>query len=327
MRQSQINTPYKTPLKDQPAPYRVWFDHLEGIGQRRSPKRPYEARENDGLEVQGELGDLVDDSRPLTPPRRNRDMRDFFIRQDRHDDESLADLMESRNYPRERQDQSLGRTAEASSHAVMEDANEDHGQRNGILGGTGFVPASELTAIENRFGPQKPDTSRPAKRRKTNEVRVLREISGNAPAQDEANDEEYPANANAGAAPIRRRTTEGNPVNSRRRKSSRLPLERVPNGQATHNLRLDLPTDMRKVSDMTTKIDKHCSLLGWNEHALNSHNGFATTCDAAAMKDLTTKLQEVLTHYYPESEMVHDLGVMVHGAFAAHSQAMQGMDA
>ena len=317
-RQSRLNAPFRSPVKDQAPREQVWFDHLENMDRNRSPKRQCLPPESNGMVVRGELGDLMDDPRALTPPRRNRDMRDFLTLGTNQKDSTAATHGGRRH--------ALQHDEQAQSIATRSDARpntneENEGQMTEPVRGQGFVRASELATGDNRFGPLLPDTSRPSKRRKTSERRALKEISGNAPAQDDVGDEECQTIAGGEGTSTRRHETESSPGKSRRRKSSRLPLERVPKGQGTHDLVIVPSHSMRKVSVMAANIDQERSTVGWNEAAVDGRDIFTVMSDTAELEEITVKLHELLRKHVPDGEMVQDLGVVLQGAFAAHSLA------
>lgn len=317
LQQTQINTPFVSPVVNQLQREKVWFDHLEDEGQvrQRKPKnRHYQHRDNNGLVIQGELGDLVEDPRPLTPPRRNRDMRDYLTAAG-----SASSLIEGRNYPQQRRARSVGHTEKTA-----EEHDENTAPPTGILSGSGFMPASELAAMEARLGPIQPSKTRPTKRRKTSESRALREVSGNAAVLDEEGEEEYRSDTGSRTASRRRRTTDGNKV--RRTKSSQLPLERVPAGQGVHQLIYNMSTDVRDISRRAGKIDEEQSLLCWEQSSISAYDAFASLTDSAEIQDLAATLNEVLTNRVSDGEMVQDLGQLVQDAFATHHNIAEIME-
>ena len=322
MQQTQINKPFVQPVRDQPPREKVWFDHLENDDLRRQhalKKRPYQQRNSDGLVFQGELGDLIEDPRPLTPPRRNRDMREFVTPVTLTGTDSTAFLIESKNYPKPKGGYSDGNT---DTLLIGED-EENVAPASSMQGARGFIPASELAAVQSHVGPLNEELSRPTKRRKSSDGRVVCEISGNVLAPAEGDDEEYrPMQASRKAS--RRRTTDGTKL--RRSKSSRLPLERVPGGQSIHHLVFNWSTTMREVSRLAGKMDQERSLLGWSEPALDAFDTFAVPPSPADMRGLSAKLREVLINRISDREMVRDLGTLVQDAFAAHKRAAMDVE-
>lgn len=320
MQQAQINPPFRPPINDQPLREKVWFDHLENADRPRVAKRPYQPRHNDGLVVQGELGELVDAPRPLTPPRRNRDVREYFTPA-QESDISITDVIDARQFPQ----QTRTRRLDEPDAPMLHDGENDDPTRAARIY-AGFIPASELTAIEDGFNSPKLDTLRAPKRRKTRERQVLRQISGNAPVEDETAGETRGAIPFSPDEPTRPLTAERIPGKTRRRKSSRLPLERVPKGQGTHNLVVNLSNTIEQISSISGNIDKTTVLLQWNEPAIDPCDGFSTMFEDAAIEAITAKLHELLTAHIPGGEMVQDLGVVVRDAFAAHTETALEMD-
>ena len=322
MQQGQINRPFVSPLADRSPREKVWFDHLEDEGRLRpKQKRPYQPRDSEGLVRQGELGDLVDDPRPLTPPRRNRDIRDFVGSVDLTGADSASSFIESRNYGQGNRGRSVGEETPLGSGVAHENASPS----KGVLGARGFIPASELAAMEARFGPLNKNTVQaPPKRRKTGEGRALREISGNGTVtiEDGVVDGVRPVTSNRMASK-RRRTTDDSTSKTHRTKPSRLPLERVPAGQRMHNVDIKIPTSVREISRWAGKVDEERSLVGWNEPALDTYDAFATMPNAIEVQSLAAKLHELLINRVSDGEMVQDLGVLVGDAFAAHVKEVE----
>lgn len=193
-----VNKPFVPPMKSRQPAEQVWFDHLQDVDNPRPPASSKRRRQNvdvPGLVSQGELGDLVDDPRPMTPPRRNRDIRDFA---QRHATDSVAAMVEGRNYGR----------AEAAAPA-QENQTTPHPRETGLLQRRGFMPASELANLEAHLGsPEKPSVSK-AKRRKTGERPALQELEPNAPTsnatRDDVDEEWRPAGNDR--APSRRKSS------------------------------------------------------------------------------------------------------------------------
>lgn len=314
LQQTQLNRPFVSPLKQQPPKEKVWFDHLQNRGGER--KRRNQDISSDGLVNQGELGDLVDDPHILTPPRGNRDMRDFVTHLDLTESDSAASMVASRNYapPKRRRGEAfplqLPRLHYAEIPAFVKVPN-----------GSSFETAGELTAIDGHR-PEK-GAHRAGKRRKTSESRTMREISVNAGIRGGEDNEFRPAPNRS--ASHRRRTTDG--TKSRRTKSSQLPLERVPPGQDTHRVVLRSTTTTPDVINLVDGIDHGRSLLGWNQTTGDTGCTFAAIRDASEIKDLTAKLYELLVNRISDGEMVQDLGMLVQKAFSAHERDVVNVEA
>ncbi|KAK4550257.1 hypothetical protein LTR36_003224 [Oleoguttula mirabilis] len=323
---AQLNRPFVSPVVDQPPRDKVWFDHLEEEGRPRKQKWPYQRRGLDGLVHQGELGDLIDDPRPMTPPRRNRDIRDYVGSVDLTGTESAASLIEGRHYGKASRSRSVG----GATLQPCEAGDENSSPTKGMLSSRGFIPASELAAMEARFGPLNKATAEPPpKPRKTGESRALREVSGNATAPVESGDseEEYRPMTGNRAASRRRRTTEGSTGKVHRTKSSRLPLERIPVGKGMHDITVTMSTSSRDISRSAGKVDDERSLLGWNEPALDAYDAFAAVPDAAELQYLGASLRELLISRVSDGEMVQDVVVLLRDAFAAPAREQADTDA
>ncbi|KAF7193497.1 PMS1 protein-like 1 [Pseudocercospora fuligena] len=270
--------PFVSPFIDQSPREKVWFEFPQSTGRSRAPARNRQQQNSDGLIVQGELGDLDQLPRPMTPPRQNRDIRDFV---GRSNENSIADMIERRNY---------GRTMNERPSSTQQ--NEDTDQEN--IGTPkaaeprpeqrGFIPASELADFGERLGAFEQPEKRTTKRRKTSERQPLRELSTNAPAAEDTERDTIDLTEHEYRPQTSRRSISRRKSSNKlaRTKSSRLPLERIPAGQGTHNLVMSMKTDSAEISTMADKIDD-ISFLGFNEPAL------------PAPKDLDAASSHVLT--------------------------------
>ena len=305
---AQVNRPFVSPLLDGgPAREKVWFDHLEGIEDRERP-RP-QRRQNEassaGLVQQGELDEL---SRPLTPPRRNRDIREFVASVDLIGDQTspaVPDVSAS-DQPRSR------RSVQVGQSPVDQDENTPNNY--GALSGRGFVPASELAALEAHIGSAVKPMAPPPKRRKTGQG-VLRQISGNASTATEDAEAEQEYRPETG---VRRRSS----AKLQRTKSSRLPLEHIPAGKGTQNLvmRLDITSTDMALKEQT--LEPGHSLLGWNEPAIDSYDAFAEERSKDEVSVIADRLHELLVNRVSDGEMVQNLGELVDVALSAHAESL-----
>lgn len=307
-----FNKPSASPLPDGgSAREKVWFDHLEGIEERsrqRPRRRPNEASST-GLVQQGEMDEST---RALTPPQRNRDIREFVASVSLSGDETSPAMpdVSARSAPHSR------RSLQTDESPI--DQEENTPNNYGALSGRGFVPASELAALEAHIGSGAKLMAPPPKRRKTGQG-VLRQISGNAPPAVEETELDQECRTETTS---RRRSS----AKLRRTKSSRLPLERIPAGKGTQNLILKLnitPSDMtRKAQD----IDAGISLLGWNEPAIDAYDVFAEERSKDEVQAMADKLHELLINRVSDGEMVQDLGQLVDVALSAHAEKFTAED-
>lgn len=304
---AQVNRPFVSPVIDGPEKEKVWFDHLEGVEdrERQRPRRRIDASSPTGLVSQGEM-QHIEPSFP--PPARNRDIREFVASVDLKDDTTSPIVASNR-----RTNVSAtpaGRTNEGP------DAQDENSPNNyGAISGRGFVPASELAALEARIGSIAKPTAPPPKRRKTGD-RALRQISGNAappPAQSTEDDEEYRSETTT-----RRRSS----AKVHRTKTSRLPLERIPAGKGTHNLATSLSTTVPDVATQCHDLELKDSILAWNEPAVEAHNGFAEERSQEDVQAMSEKLRQLLIQKVSDGEMAQDLGLLVQNALAAHAAEM-----
>ncbi|KAK4565523.1 hypothetical protein LTR86_004140 [Recurvomyces mirabilis] len=305
---SPTKRPFVTPVTERTPREKVWFDHLENSG-KSYPKsaRRHVLGEYAGLVRQGELGDLLDEPRPLTPPHRNQDIRAWVGSVDRAHDEA-ASIVERRNYGQLQR----SRSSQSDEPLQKEDAIPKPVYR-------GFVPASDLAVLEAHAEQIEKNTEPPRKRRKSDcpHSRALQELSTNMPLAEEQHEPGtvQPVTDTGQdfekAATKRRRTTDGK---VQRTKSARLPLERIPRGQAIHTLEIKLPVSVRQISCWTGKLDEDASLVGWNEPAIEMHSAFAGLTDGTAVHDLSGKLRELLIDQVSDAEMVQDLEELVANA-------------
>lgn len=309
-----VNKPFVSPLPDGgSAREKVWFDHLEGIEERgrQRPRRRQNEASSAGLVQQGEMDDMV---RPLTPPRRNRDIRDFVASVDLTGDQTSPAIPDvpTRNAPPSR------RSIQAAEPPVNQDENTPNNY--GALSGRGFVPASELAALEAHSGSASKQMAPPPKRRKTGQG-VLRQISGNAPpttGEPEAEQEYRPESETAS----RRRSSAKLP----RTKSSRIPLERIPAGKGTQNLVMKLNITSSDIALKGQDMDANYSLLGWNEPAIDAYDVFAEERSKDEVQIMADKLHELLINRVSDGEMAQDLGQLVDAAVSAHADRFTAED-
>jgi DNA mismatch repair protein MutL len=249
----QVNKPFVPPTVKRPEWDNVWFDHLQDVERPRLQPRVRRTQHSssDGVVVQGEPGELIDEAHPLTPVRRNRDIRDFVGhgREGRLttivQDEGRSSAHTSRREPIE-----AGESETLDLTGDVENTELPPPHR-------GFKPASELIGL-----PEPPD-KQPPKRRKTSERRALEALSANAPLTTSAPEDEY--------QPSRRKSSRQKPG---RTKSSLLPLERIPAGQGTHQLLLPVSRSLHDVAAHTHRIDSDLTLFGLDESSFPAAHGF-----------------------------------------------------
>lgn len=303
----QVNRPFISPVVDGPPKEKVWFDHLEGIDERarQRPRRRNDLTGFAGLVQQGEM----DEAPPLlTPPQRNRDIRDFVASVDR------TGPSENSPYTRGNNHENLQVATNSDSNHTPAINDETVSNTYGALSGRGFVPASELAALEAHIGSVNKPMAPPPKRSKTGD-RALRQISGNATTTRGKHD---------GDQEYRPETTSGRRSSNKvqRTKSSRLPLERVPAGKATHHLAAALSMTTDGISAQQDRIDTSRSLLEWNEPAVDPYDAFGEHHSQADVQAMSNKVYELLINKVSDGEMVQDLGDLVDNALRSHRNTM-----
>ncbi|KAK1067631.1 hypothetical protein LTR74_006301 [Friedmanniomyces endolithicus] len=322
--QTSLNRPFVSPLADGPPKEKVWFDHLDQSSSRKKSKWQHQQRGDDGSMVrQGELGDLMDDPSPLTPPRRNRDIRNYVALVDPTAVDSASSFVERRNYTQER--------PTSRSHQI--EGDEHAGQATGIMSARGFMLASELMATEGPPSSPEKTTTRPTKRRATRERNVLRELSANVPTVLRPGDDDgsqapvgSPPTSRSRPASRRRRTTDNSTGKVLRRKPSRLPLERIPKGQALHGVEATLVTSVSEVSRLAGKMDEEATFLGWSQPAVDAYDAFAITPNTMEVEVMAERLRELLINHVPDGEMVQDLTKLVRDSVSARDVQLVGTD-
>lgn len=329
---SRVNKPFVPPSNDNTPREQVWFDTPANVGNSKT-RRARQGQTN-SLVAQGELGAFEEEMRPLTPPTRNRDIRDFTVSGAGH---SVSSMIEKRNFGRAHQ-QPVSTSDEVSrimpeegirpveavrpnrgfmraSELVASDAETllDEALRQS----RGFMPVSEVVALdaENRAVEKQPP--RISKRRKTTDRIPLQELSTNAPVESiGAEDEAEYRPPTSKRAQSRRRSSRG----LNRTKSSRLPLERISDGHATNKLIFNVSTDIEQLRQLADNIDQGNSLLSYNEPAVYADEEFAPT-DALDLHALTSTLHRLLIAAGSDTDVVDpaDLFQEVHAAYAQHA--------
>ncbi|SMQ51078.1 unnamed protein product [Zymoseptoria tritici ST99CH_3D7] len=258
--QPRVNKPFVPPMRAEPEREKVWFDNVEPAPRRNGAGRARKSQghhNTDNLVTQGELGDLIEDGRALTPPRANRDIRDFVGRDPSID---LGNFIEDRNFAR---DGPTNQTTVSGTHD--EESHPPPPIRRD------FVPASELAIPESEPDLYKHDP-RPPKRRKTADRPALQELSPNTSAPTSIiidDDEPRPTTTTSTRAPSRRRSSKG----THRSKSSRLPLERTPAGKRVHDLATTITIDTAELASYAGRGYLRHTLPGYEQSAEDGDGG------------------------------------------------------
>ncbi|KAK0259988.1 hypothetical protein B0A54_09473 [Friedmanniomyces endolithicus] len=322
--QTSVNRPFMSPLVEGPPKEKVWFDHLDESSSRKKSKWQHRQREDDGLLIrQGELGDLMDEPRPLTPPRGNQDIRNYVASVGPGATDPDSSSVERRDHAQER----------PASRSHPTEGVENAGQVTGDVSVRGFMPASELMAMQGHFSSPDKATRRPAKRRATREGNILRELSANVPTTLRSDDDDgdrtlsgTPSRPRSRPASRRRHTHDNGTGKVLRRKSSRLPLERIPKGQGLHDVEAMLMTSVSEVSRLAGKMDEEATFLEWSQAAVVAYDTFAITPNAMEVEVMAERLRELLINHVPDGEMVQDLPKLVREAISARDVQLADTD-
>nr|POE49444.1 pms1 protein like 1 [Quercus suber] len=297
---SRPNPPYKIPVQSSPPREKAWFDHLENADRpSRNLRRRQGLQYNDGLVEQGDLTTTTADKRAMTPPRHNRDIREF-VSNVKTSDHSVASVIQKRN--REQQKQ---------TEISLEEDSSDLENSRATPSKSGFISARELKDSEDFVDQGGDDPPRAAKRRRTSERQALVEISGNAALAD--NEEEVDDET---ATPVkttsRRRISKSDRV--ARTKSSRLPLESTPAGQGTHDLVCKVAISELDVARSAGKIDETLSLRGYTENERACSDTFDALEDDTGIEVVASRVHDLLVAKVSDDEMMLDLHSLLRGA-------------
>lgn len=312
--QVQLNRPFVSPMVEQSPCENVWFDHLQDAERPRAqPKkrRPNAHGNHNGLVAQGELGDLAEDPRPITPPRRNRDIRDFVGRQT---NDSIATMIERRNYTRP----TPAARAATPEHEVLDLSGSTENDPDHRLP-SGFVPVSEIMGLKDRIGLIDERIKNPPKRRKTSERRALQELDANAAIRDTAttfDEDEYRPETSKRTLSRRKSS-----YKLGRTKSCKLPLERIPPWKGTHDLAFTYSVSANDLAHMTGKCNIADSLLGFNEPALPAAYGMDLA--SSHVLSLTASLHGLLVSAGGDSDVTGPAALLleVKAAFTQRNDA------
>ncbi|KAI5366468.1 putative ribosomal protein S5 domain 2-type [Septoria linicola] len=321
LNQAKINRPFVSPMIEGPPRENVWFDHLQDADRPKARARRgggaagYSSNNGSALVVEGELGDLVDDPRALTPPPRNRDIRDF-VAGSRSD--SITSMIERRNYGRA----APARRGPQTEHQTL-DLPEVGEDEHSLPQQRGFVRASEVTNYEQQADAFAEPLKPAPKRRRTSGRAALAELNANPPRMnlEQLDEEEY--RPNTSKRPLSRRKS-SNKLG--RTKSSRLPLERTPAGQGTHALSLNCRTSPRAISELAVKTGAGLNPVSYNEVAVPKSSGL----DAASSQliSLTHYLHRLLVDIGGHSDITSPEALLseVKAAFAQRDETTDAAD-
>lgn len=300
---TRVNRPFMPPTKEDQRE-QVWFDQPGNMAKSKS--RRARRANMDGLVSQGEQGDLEDSLRPLTPPRRNRDIRDFVGRDQAS---SVPSMIDRRNYGETPHNTGTAHSESMTSWKKVESAA-------GIGESRGFIPASELVGIEESTQHVEKEPSRVFKRRKTTDRDPLRELSVNEDVEvAEAEDRAEVLPAASKRAISRRRSSKS----MNRVKSTRLPLERIPPGQATHKLALIVSTDTEQLRQLASNVVQDNCMLSYHEPAVKNVSVFGILKESD-YQIITASLHKLLVTAGGGSDVGDsaDLLLQVRSAFTQH---------
>ncbi|KAF2716753.1 hypothetical protein K431DRAFT_256917 [Polychaeton citri CBS 116435] len=283
----QLNKPFVPPTRmrshgSHPQPASEWDS-----SSSKSPKRRQQRQRHQQLDTrhvhQGHNEPYTSTPTALT---RNRDMRDFMVPHRSADTDPTVD----------------GGSRMNTTGGM--DRDENVSPSIGILGGLGFVPASEITALQAHMASKdrrtNPQPQIPSKRP------TLRQINSNATIQCHG---EHRTGMRQTQSEVLKR-----PV------SSKTSLESIPTGKATYNLAVGLSTSLATISSCFKNLDKPISLARLSKTVLESYKPFATNLSPAELNNLSKTLQEALTNRVSDSETLQDLRLVVSTAIDRHRE-------
>lgn len=301
-----VNKPFKPPV----APQRDTWSPTAEEQVAAPPVR--KARQQRTPQAGGIGNAFVDYSQPriLSPPPNNRDIRSFI------GPKKVVPAVD---------DQDISYLGEQSVPHLVGDENS--APRDNRAGGPAirtrsgdFIPASDLNLIEvphlQEVEGDTPHHPRPPRRRKTGE-RTLVEVTGNRRAHEDSDDDRSYEPGQQSTK--RRRTTDGG-TNPKRTKSSKLPLERVPEDQWMQQVLLPLSVSEAQIGLGLKSSGADAMLLPWNEPAF----GDASVLKRAGDREVerwSAKLRKLLNARFTEGEMVGDVESMVRVALLGADEA------
>ncbi|KAK1068320.1 hypothetical protein LTR33_011167 [Friedmanniomyces endolithicus] len=178
-------------------------------------------------------------------------------------------------------------------------------------------------ATEDAFSSPEKTTARPAKRRATRERNALRELSANVPITVQPDDDDgeqapvgSPPPSRSHPASRRRCTIDDGTGKVLRRKSLRLPLERIPKGQGLHDVEATL----------MTSTDEEATFLEWSQPAVDAYDAFAITPNTMEVEVMAERLRELLINHVSDGEMVQDLTKLVQESISARDVHLADTD-
>lgn len=309
---TNVNKPFVSPMIDGSQREKVWFDHLEGIeGRSRRTKKPRQSGNSTGLVAQGDACELAVTPHPLSPPARNRDIREFVNASDGppggYVPLSLA-RMDRQGRPTDPKDWN-------SVVSTREEQYEDVGLAQ-TISGRGATPSIATSALKTHAEKVlNKDEVATSKRRRADPPRALRQISGNANLADE--------NEDCPAGPVSRKVSRRKSSSKlNRSKSSRLPLESIPTGKRVHDLVRTVRIPLEDVVYSARKLDAVESSVLWNKGAADRQSAFRGANDLQYVEEVSSKVYELLINRVSDREMVQDLGQLISEAFRAHQVSL-----
>jgi DNA mismatch repair protein MutL len=281
--QARVNRPFVPPTMEQPEREKVWFDIGETTNRRGQGagwgRRTQVSNDTGNLVAQGELEESIEDSRTSTPPRRNRDIRDFV---DRALNSNAGSSIERCNFSR----------PNAANKSTNQHPDEELFtppiRRD-------FMPASEPEFLNGHPDIQDEPDLPASKRRKTVDRQALQELSTNIDLTNSVIDNNNDHRPTTSTRALSRRR-------SSRTKSSRLPLERTPAGKRAHDLAITVMTDTTKLAQLARRLDEHRSLLNYEDAAVVlDGNGFVEL--SGDMDAIASRLDHLLLAAGPQADV------------------------
>ena len=272
---------FSSPSRNQTPKEKVWFDHLEHLERPPVKKRKVNLQQVvDGeiLVARGESDQPTGKNQQPSTQIRDQDIRDFVRPKDQNDEGSTSHLIEQRIRPTLERSEAPIPLQTSPIHSVTPDGRHRE---------PGFAPTSEVNAVQAHLDFFKIAATSEKRRRKASDKTALQEICTNISRPLHSDQREGQIATRPGKRTVSRRISTG----CKRRKSSRLLLERKIGGQNTHNVECTMHASVIRIVHLTSQIGVHNSLPPWN----------------GSIDDQYTPFSDIPTDLSPLASRIHEL--------------------